>query len=149
MKGLKDLCILLMASLWIGSLAACGSEEESNADNPNVPTEFTPSQESTIYFSDGIDFGANAGEQEITFTSNKSWNVTSTVQWCRAVPEHGSAGDGSFLIVVDENQTIERREGVLALKVGETNNYITVRQGGAGSAKIHVPEASTLFCIVG
>lgn len=149
MKGLKDLCILLMASLWIGSLAACGSEEESNADNPNVPTEFTPSQESTIYFSDGIDFGANAGEQEITFTSNKSWNVTSTVQWCRAVPEHGSAGDGSFLIVVDENQTIERREGVLALKVGETNNYITVRQGGAGSAKIHVPEASTLSALLG
>ena len=138
-----------MVLLWMNCLVACSSEEEGNTDNPNVPTEFTPSQESTIYFSDGIDFGANAGEQEITFTSNKSWNVTSTVQWCRAVPEHGSAGDGSFLIVVDENQTIERREGVLTLKVGETNNYITVRQGGAGSAKIHVAEAGTLSALLG
>ena len=137
-----------MLSLGMGSLIACSSEE-GNADDPNVPTEFTPSQESTIYFSDGIDFGANAGEQEIVFTSNKSWNVTSTVPWCRAVPDHGSAKDGSFLVVADENQTIERREGVLTLKVGETNNYITVRQGGAGSAKIHVAEAGTLPALLG
>lgn len=149
MKVLKDLSLLLTFFLGIGSLVACSSEEEGNTDNPNTPTEFTPSQESTIYFSDGIDFGANAGEQEITFTCNKSWNVTSTVQWCRAVPEHGSAGNGSFLIVVDENQTIERREGVLTLKVGETNNYITVRQGGAGSAKIHMAEAGTLSVLLG
>lgn len=138
-----------MALLWMNCLVACSSEEEGNTDNPNVPTEFTPSQESTIYFSDGIDFGANAGEQEITFTCNKSWNVSSTVQWCRAMPDQGSAGDGAFLIVVDENQTIERREGVLTLKVGETNNYITVRQGGAGSAKIHMAEAGSLSALLG
>ena len=138
-----------MSFLWIGCLVACSSNEEGNTDNPNVSTEFTPSQESTIYFSDGIDFGANAGEQEITFTSNKGWSVNSTAQWCRAVPDHGSAGDGSFLIVVDENQTIERREGVLTLKVGEMNNYITVRQGSAGSAKIHVAEAGTLPALLG
>ena len=149
MKVLKDLSLLLMSFLWIGSLVACSNNEGGNTDNPDVSTEFTPSQESTIYFSDGIDFGANAGEQEITFTSNKGWSVNSTTQWCRAVPDHGSAGDGSFLIVVDENQTIERREGVLTLKVGETNNYITVRQGSAGSAKIHVAEAGTLPALLG
>lgn len=148
MKVLKDLSLLLIAFLWIGSMVACSSEE-GNMDNPNVPTEFTPSQESTIYFSDGIDFGANVGEQEINFTSNKSWSVSSTASWCRALPAQGSASDGSFLIVVDENQTIERREGVLTLKVGEMNNYITVRQGGAGSAKIHVAEAGTLSALLG
>lgn len=148
MKVLKTLRLLLML-LCVGSLVACSSDEEGNADNPNIPTEFTPSQESTIYFSNGIDFGANAGEQEITFTSNKSWSVSSTVGWCRAVSDRGSAGDGSFRIVVDENPSYESREGVLTLKVGELNNYITVRQGGAGSAKIHVAEAGSLPALLG
>lgn len=133
----------------ISSLVACSSDEEGNTDNPNIPTEFTPSQASTIYFSNGIDFGANAGEQEITFTSNKSWSVSSTVEWCRAVSDRGSADDGSFRIVVDENPSYESREGVLTLKVGELNNYITVRQGGVGSARIHVEEAGTLPALLG
>ena len=128
MKVLKDLSLLLML-FCINSLVACSSDEEGSTDNPNIPTEFTPSQASTIYFSNGIDFGANAGEQEITFTSNKSWSVSSTVKWCRAVSDRGSADDGSFRIVVDENPSYESREGVLTLKVGELNNYITVRQG--------------------
>ena len=148
MKVLKDLSLLLML-FCISSLVACSSDEEGNTDNPNIPTEFTPSQASTIYFSNGIDFGANAGEQEITFTSNKSWSVSSTVEWCRAVSDRGSADDGSFRIVVDENPSYESREGVLTLKVGELNNYITVRQGGAGSAKIHVAEAGTLPALLG
>lgn len=133
----------------ISSLVACSSDEEGNTDNPNIPTEFTPSQASTIYFSNGIDFGANAGEQEITFTSNKSWSVSSTVEWCRAVSDRGSADDGSFRIVVDENPSYESREGVLTMKVGELNNYITVRQGGVGSARIHVEEAGTLPVLLG
>ena len=148
MKVLKDLSLLLML-FCINSLVACSSDEEGSADNPNIPTEFTPSQASTIYFSNGIDFGANAGEQEITFTSNKSWSVSSTVGWCRAVSDRGSAGDGSFRIVVDENPSYESREGVLTLKVGELNNYITVRQGGVGSARIHVEEAGTLPALLG
>lgn len=130
----------------INSLVACSSDEEENMDDPNIPTEFTPSQASTIYFSDGIDFGANAGEQEITFTSNKSWSVSSTVGWCRAVSDRGTADDGSFRVVVDENPGYESREGVLTLKVGELNNYITVRQGGAGSAKIHVRKPVRCLC---
>ena len=148
MKVLKTLRLLLML-LCVGSLVACSSDEEGNADNPNILTEFTPSQASTIYFSNGIDFGANAGEQEITFTSNKSWSVSSTVGWCRAVSDRGSAGDASFRIVVDENPSYESREGVLTLKVGELNNYITVRQGGVGSARIHVEEAGTLPALLG
>ena len=135
--------------LGAGSLVTCSSDEEGSADNPNIPTEFTPSQASTIYFSNGIDFGANAGEQEITFTSNKSWSVSSTVEWCRAVSDRGSADDGSFRIVVDENPSYESREGVLTMKVGELNNYITVRQGGVGSARIHVEEAGTLPVLLG
>ena len=148
MKVLKDLSLLLML-LGAGSLVACSSDEEGGADNPNIPTEFTPSQASTIYFSNGIDFGANAGEQEITFTSNKSWSVSSTVGWCRAVSDRGSASDASFRIVVDENPSYESREGVLTLKVGELNNYITVRQGGVGSARIHMEEAGTLPALLG
>lgn len=145
MKVLKDLSLLLML-LGAGSLVACSSEEEES----NIPTEFTPSQESAIYFSDGVDIAGmgNAREQEITFTTNKDWSVSSTAVWCKAVPDHGSADEGSFRIVVEENPYEVTRECVLTLKVGNMDNNITVRQGAVNSAKYHVAEAGTLISLL-
>ena len=149
MKTLKDLGLLLML-FCIGSLVACSSEEEGSTDDPNIPTEFTPSQASTIYFSDGIDFAGmgNVREQEITFITNKSWSVSSTAVWCSVEPDHGSADEGSFRIVVEENPYEVTRDCVLTLKVGGMDNNITVRQGGVNSAKFHVAEAGTLISLL-
>ena len=47
-------------------------------------------------------------------------------------------------INVSENKSYESREAVVTLKTGELNNYITVRQGGAGTAKIHLDTPGTL-----
>ena len=47
-------------------------------------------------------------------------------------------------IKVSENKSYESREAVVTLKTGELNNYITVRQGGAGTAKIHLDSPGTL-----
>lgn len=123
---------------------ACNSDDDEGGDDSGVATRFTPSQESTKYFANGIDFGANSSEQAVTFTTNKRWTASSTESWCTITPGKGSADDGTMTIKVSENKSYESREAVVTLKTGELNNYITVRQGGAGTAKIHLDAPGTL-----
>lgn len=125
-------------------LISCSSNDDEGGDDSGVATRFTPSQESTKYFANGIDFGANSSEQAITFTTNKRWTASSTEGWCTITPSKGSADDGTMTIKVSENKSYESREAVVTLKAGELNNYITVRQGGAGTAKIHLDAPGTL-----
>lgn len=125
-------------------LISCNSDDDEGGDDSGVATRFTPSQESTKYFANGIDFGANSSEQTITFTTNKRWTASSTEGWCTITPGNGSADDGTMTIKVSENKSYESREAVVTLKTGELNNYITVRQGGAGTAKIHLDTPGTL-----
>ncbi len=132
--------LLIAAPLFV----ACSSDDEENGDDSGVATQFTPSQESTKYFANGIDFGANSSEQAVTFTTNKRWTASSTENWCTITPGKGSADDGTMTIKVSENKSYENREAVVTLKTGELNSYITVRQGGAGTAKIHLDAPGTL-----
>lgn len=125
-------------------LISCSSDDDEGGDDSGVATRFTPSQESTKYFANGIDFGANSSEQAVTFTTNKRWTASSTESWCTITPGKGSADDGTMTIKVSENKSYESREAVVTLKTGELNNYITVRQGGAGTAKIHLDAPGTL-----
>lgn len=125
-------------------LISCSSDDDEGGDDSGIATRFTPSQESTKYFANGIDFGANSSEQAITFTTNKRWTASSTEGWCTITPSKGSADDGIMTIKVSENKSYESREAVVTLKTGELNNYITVRQGGAGTAKIHLDSPGTL-----
>ncbi len=126
--------------LVVTSLVSCSDNDDIDE---SAPTEFTPSVESTKYFSSGIDFGAEGGKQEISFDCNKRWKASSTESWCTVSPSNG-AGNGAFEINVTKSESIEKREAVITLKVGEQNNYITVRQGGAGSGTVHVEKAGTL-----
>lgn len=125
-------------------LISCSSDDDEGGDDSGVATRFTPSQESTKYFANGIDFGANSSEQAVTFTTNKRWTASSTESWCTITPGNGSADNGTMTIKVSENKSYESREAVVTLKTGELNNYITVRQGGAGTAKIHLDAPGTL-----
>lgn len=134
------LLLLITAPLFV----ACSSDDEENGDDSGIATRFTPSQESTKYFANGIDFGANSSEQTVTFTTNKRWTASSTESWCTITPGNGSADDGAMTIKVSENKSYENREAVVTLKTGELNSYITVRQGGAGTAKLCVYPAGTL-----
>lgn len=134
------LLLLITAPLFV----ACSSDDEENGDVSGIATRFTPSQESTKYFANGIDFGANSSEQTVTFTTNKRWTASSTESWCTITPSKGSADDGAMTIRVSENKSDENREAIVTLKTDELNSYITVRQGGAGTAKLYVYPAGTL-----
>ena len=139
-KKFYILLLLIVAPLFV----ACSGDDEGDSDDSGIATQFTPSKESTTYFANGISFGANSGEQTITFTTNKRWSASSTESWCTITPGKGSADDGTMTIKVSENKSYENREAVVTLKTGELNSYITVRQGGAGTAKLHVYPAGTL-----
>lgn len=125
-------------------LISCSSDDDEGGDDSGVATRFTPSQESTKYFANGIDFGANSSEQTITFTTNKRWTASSTEGWCTITPGNGSADDGTMTIKVSENKSYESREAVVTLKTGELNNNIIVWQSGASTAKVHLDTPGTL-----
>lgn len=124
-------------------LISCSSDDEEDSDDSGIATQFTPSEESATYFITGIDFDANSGEQAVTFTTNKQWTASSTESWCSVTP-YGSSSDGTMTIKVSENVSYKNREAVITLKTGELNSYITVRQGGSGTAKIHLDSPGTL-----
>lgn len=140
-KSILPTCFYI--PIMLGTLVSLASCSENDDIDESAPTEFTPAVESTKYFSSGIDFDAEGGKQEISFDCNKHWKVSSTEDWCTVSPSNG-AGNGAFEINVTKSESIEKREAVITLKVGEQNNYITVRQDGAGSGTVHVEQAGTL-----
>lgn len=141
---MKTKFYILLLLITMPLFVACSNDDDGDGEESGIATRFTPSQESTKYFANGIDFGANSGEQAVTFTTNKQWTASSTESWCTITPSKGSADDGTMTIKVSENKSYENREAVVTLKTGELNNYITVRQGGAGTAKVIVYPAGTL-----
>lgn len=141
---MKTKFYILLLLITMPLFVACSNDDDGDGEESGIATRFTPSQESTKYFANGIDFGANSSEQTVTFTTNKRWTASSTESWCTITPSKGSADDGTMTIKVSENKSYENREAVVTLKTGELNNYITVRQGGAGTAKLYVYPAGTL-----
>ena len=141
---MKTKFYILLLLITMPLFVACSNDDDGDGEESGIATRFTPSQESTKYFANGIDFGANSGEQAVTFTTNKQWTASSTESWCTITPSKGSADDGTMTIKVSENKSYENREAVVTLKTGELNNYITVRQDGAGTAKVIVYPAGTL-----
>lgn len=141
---MKTKFYILLLLITMPLFVACSNDDDGDGEESGIATWFTPSQESTKYFANGIDFGANSSEQAVTFTTNKRWTASSTESWCTITPSKGSADDGTMTIKVSENKSYENREAVVTLKTGELNNYITVRQGGAGTAKLYVYPAGTL-----
>lgn len=134
------LLLLIAAPLFV----ACSSDDEGDDENIDIATQFTPSKESATYFTNGISFGANSGEQAVTFTTNKQWTASCTANWCTITPKQGSADDGTIIIKVSENKFTRNREAVITLNVEELYYDITVRQGGIGTTKIHLDTPGTL-----
>ena len=125
------------------AFVSCSDSNKEDIE-PNVPTEFTPSNESTIYFASGAEFAGNGGELTISFTCNKKWKATSTKDWCKIMPQDGEAGLNSLQVNVDANSTLENRDAVITIIVGELSKYITIRQSASTTGKVHVENAGSL-----
>ena len=141
---MKTKFYILLLLITMPLFVACSNDDDGDGEESGIATRFTPSQESTKYFANGIDFGANSSEQTVTFTTNKRWTASSTESWCTITPNQGLSDDGTMTIKVSENVSYKNREAVVTLKTGELSNNITVRQGGSGTAKIHLDSPGTL-----
>lgn len=129
-------------------MVSCGGDDEPT-DNPNEETIFTPSSESIAYFANGISFPAEGGEVSVQFYSNKSWSTSSTENWCDISPQSGKAGNNVVTLQIASNDQLSGRKCVVALFVGEQNNYISVSQAGQNTGTYENMSAGTLPELLG
>lgn len=126
-------------------LSSCSGEEVSKEEQP-VPDEVIISAESSSYFTDGMSFDSDAGNNSIHFTTNQDWNVgVASADWCIATPTNGKAGEATFSISVSENANTAEREALVTLVAGTVEKTITVRQEGAPVELNLSEESADLF----
>lgn len=148
LKSLVSIKVLCSLMLLLG-LSSCGNDYEPGGDNPNEPTEFTPSPELVSYLVDGIAFASGESGTEVSFTSNKSWSVSSDASWCTCSSSSGKSGANKFSINVERNQSSEEREAIITLQIAEIANYIKIRQNGNSNFEITMKNPGTLSSFLG
>ncbi|MFV0330185.1 MAG: Ig-like domain-containing protein [Dysgonomonas sp.] len=143
MKQIKLIQLLLLSATIILGFNACGDNENgSDENNPNGNnngnTELILSSETELLFNNGINFTFEKGEQIISFSCNKDWNITIAKPinedvWCTASSINGKAENHSIKINVTENSNYDDRSVSLTIKVGnvEKNVLITQKQKDA------------------
>lgn len=125
-------------------LTGCsGAEITSEEETPTpTPDEITVSQESLSYFTEGMEFGADADNRTVYFSSNCDWKVeVATNDWCKVSPSEGTTGEGSFVVSVEENTDPEERNTTVTLKAGAVEKTINVVQKGI-QASVEVARTS-------
>lgn len=119
----KQLFLLSGLLVLLVVLVMCKSEDDV--------VRITPTMSSAPYFSKtkNIEFTSNGGEQNISFSINKSWDLKVPVSWCKVTPESGDKGDNvSVKIVTDPNDTFEERNATLTLKAQDSICTLVVTQ---------------------
>ena len=78
----------------------------------------------------GITVGSEAPDGTITFTTNKSWSISSDETWLHFSPSSGAATDQPVTVTVtcDDNPATEPREAVVTITAGDASKTVTVRQ---------------------
>lgn len=123
-------------------LSGCsGAEIVSEEETPD-PDEIMVAQESLFYFTDGIEFGADADSRTVYFSTNCDWTVeVITNDWCKVSPSEGLTGSGNFVVSVGENTALEKRSTTVTLKAGTAEKTINVVQKGI-TASVEVARTS-------
>lgn len=101
-------------------------------NTPPEQAELKPIGESVVLFDHGLIFSSDAGNKEITFSTNKSWTATilksGEEEWCKLSILSGSAGEVKLVVSVLENTSYEDREKNIIIQVENVVKTITVKQ---------------------
>ena len=143
---------LLLAVAGI-SIVACSDDDVDDG----TPTEFTLANGSESFFTEGMVFSFDGGEQTIAFTTNKAWKavVSQTGNeegWCTLSANSGEAGEVQLTVKVTTNAGLSPREVIITLSVGEIERTVTVQQAGQAEADLvvlNVAKAGTLPELIG
>lgn len=86
-----------------------------------------------------VQLNHEAGSVDIMLTSDKPWRATSTVDWCKVLPESGSVTIKPVKISVycDKNLTLLSRHGVLSFEIEGCSTSLNVYQDGADLADLN------------
>ena len=77
-----------------------------------------------------IDFTSGGGSKSFSITSNVSWTVTSSQDWCSVDPKTGKS-DGGVSVSVDKNTSLSERTATITIQSEAGNQTIKVIQAGA------------------
>ncbi len=75
-------------------------------------------------------FTRDGGTQNITFTCNRDWSVSSSESWIQVSPSSGKASDGEVTVKVTcaPNSTYDPRSATITVKVEELTEAISISQ---------------------
>jgi hypothetical protein len=81
-----------------------------------------------LYAPSSFIFEESGGNETIYIHSSDAWSVTSDQPWCILSPASGPAGDGTFTIKVDSNNSTDIRQANVKITSGSLSESITVTQ---------------------
>lgn len=122
----------IVAWCMIGLLSGCTKDTKEVQGN-DKKTELVFTDESEMYFSNGLVFTAEGGEKVLSFTINEEWSLNFSqsggdVSWCTVFPVKGTAGENMVIVKVAANTTYDDRSLVLTLSAKELSKKLIVIQ---------------------
>ena len=77
-----------------------------------------------------ITFSQQGGSQSISFTTNRSWSISSGDTWCRVSPSSGNGLDDSVAVtlICEANTTFDSRVTTLTINAESLSETITISQ---------------------
>jgi beta-glucanase (GH16 family) len=113
---MTNFATIILFILFVG----CGKDEEGPTP-PEATIAVAPTELATDY---------TAGSNIINISSNAAWQITSNANWCKVVPNTGTAGTVAVTVTTTENtSTLQEREATLTIKSGSTIKNYNVKQG--------------------
>lgn len=73
-----------------------------------------------------LDFANNGGTKTISFTSEVSWSVLSSVEWIQFDKRSGTKGESTLIISVPPTNSENVREGYVYVNIG-SNCFVTIK----------------------
>ena len=117
--------------------ASCSDGGSDDPVNPTPKPEEVKAEitlDSTIE-SNGLSFGASAGDNSVSFTTNTNWTLTvssttSGTTWCTASATGGSKGTATVKFTVTENTEYDDRSVSVTVKAGTASKTFKITQKG-------------------
>lgn len=129
--------VLFMLAMLTCIFASCSDGGSDDPVNPTPKPEEVKAEitlDSTIE-SNGLSFGASAGDNSVSFTTNTNWTLsvsstTSGTTWCTASATSGSKGSATVKFTVTENTEYDDRSVSVTVKAGTASKTFKVTQKG-------------------
>lgn len=107
--------ILTTATLMFLNIYSCNNE-----NSQTTTLSVTP---------DSLIFEADSSELEIIITSNTTWSISNTIEWC-LLSETSSEGNGSVMVTATANSSSEERSTTIYIAAEDITRQVEVLQKG-------------------